>query len=1786
MIPLVGLGLGGRCATEHAPASVNTGAFGRPVWGPGGLLRDLEMRLGLAPGADATPIRVQTYLRALSALALAEPTVFFAKSLQADPLGTARTLLGWRDELIAAGWDGDGVANGGARLDALARVESLVHEGAMPMPLGHADRVRRVQQTLTAEGTVPYPELRLAEPPAVWPGRWQALFEQLAALGTQVVQAPPLAALPQPKATDCDLARVQAALRGATTSDTRLLGDGSFVVLHAETSWELAECAAALLAASKEKNTLVLRGGDARALDLALANHGLATQGSAEASPWRGALQVLSLAVQLIYAPGDVFRVLDLVTLPGGPFDNLVGGQLARALSEMPGVGGPPWTERKQKIAEYVKKGAVKRALEDGTSPADAEAAGDAAVQGRLTLIAEWLEAPVHDRVDGAPKAALLEAVDRAREFLRKRLALLEEQGEDEHVTVLRAAYAQAESMHLAVTHDARDTFDREGALQLVRDATGGGATVALTRERASRLEVADAPAGARRPFEQVLWWHAVGGTEWRPGPLPWRTGELEALTAANITLPDRAARLAAEAESWQAPVMAATERLVLCVSGSAAAGEAEAHPILTQIAAALHADEAALARVRVTPDQLLGTETASPAAAALQAPATFDPGVLPLPPPRTLWHTDAIAVDGSLSASQIDALIGCPLKWVLDKKARLRAGSLTSIASGPLLLGSLAHRAVEELHGRGALGSRANAERELVALLPKLMEEEAAPLLRVGMGFERAETVRELTRSVGALADLLERSGLRVAAVEAAIDTQWLGRDLRGRIDLLLLDSEDREVVLDLKWGSSTYRGLLEGGMAVQLAVYAGARQLEVGAEHFPHAAYFGLAAGKLLATEAGPYVGVYPEDGVPVAETWRRLEPTLKLVEAHAGARRYRRHRSAEHRRRAVAIVGGRRRFSSGASGGAGGARLQVLPLRRAVRPAVGGAAMKPASGLTLVNASAGSGKTYRLTEEVVAAVGSNVDLEGLAAVTYTRKAAGELGARIRRALLQGGQSAHAQRLPLAYIGTVHAVCLRLIQENAIDAGLSPEVDVIPGSEQRLLAQALERGLEPELKKRVGDLAYKLQLRWDAQRRQTDWISPVSDIMALARGNRIAPASLPGMAERSAKRLLELLGTPERDGAALDAELLQALAKAEQGLVNLAETTKVGKTALREVRDAQRKAKRGKLSWRDWVALQKLNAKSARAPILTPVIDVASRADAHPQLHADLHALTLAIFEAAQQGLQAYQEWKRRQRVVDFVDMIDRALTLLDEPDVATELRRRLEMLVVDEVQDTSPVQLALFLKLHQLATRSSWVGDPKQCIFEFAGADPDLMQAVADWVATKGGTIERLEKNYRSRPELVDACSTLFAGAFALQGLDEREVTVVPHRTPVPDAAKLPPLGIWHLDVNNKEQAARALAEGVQRMLGSPADTPVVDRATGTARSVRPGDIAVLTATNAEAESLANALAERGIRAAVARAGLLATPEGTLVEAALRRVLDPDDTLADAELSALHAFDDQDPDTWLGARLRDEPASRAARARAELLDELHAVSDTLTPLEALDRVMSALDVLALAARWPDPHQRIANLEALRALAQTYEERCAHEHEPATLAGLLRYFAEAAEPRWVRDEEIAADDQHVSEGQHAVTVLTYHRAKGLEWPVVVLSSLDRKDRRDAFDVSPETDRATLDADDPLGGRWIRYWPWPFGQQQNCGLQQRAKTSAEGLAVSERERRERIRLLYVGFTRARDHLVLALKPGKSPWLEELADPDGNPLIGFSVGSGQRGIDPGRHRRGAPLAAR
>jgi hypothetical protein len=132
-------------------------------------------------------------------------------------------------------------------------------------------------------------------------------------------------------------------------------------------------------------------------------------------------------------------------------------------------------------------------------------------------------------------------------------------------------------------------------------------------------------------------------------------------------------------------------------------------------------------------------------------------------------------------------------------------------------------------------------------------------------------------------LADILQRSNLEIVEVEKEERVDWQGRALECYLDVLLSNRKKEDVVLDLKWGRSTYSSKLRDGTAVQLAVYAYLRKQAGRGNAFPAVAYFSLARGIALATDDKTFVGAQVIAGDDSETTWRRTEVTLKLIERH---------------------------------------------------------------------------------------------------------------------------------------------------------------------------------------------------------------------------------------------------------------------------------------------------------------------------------------------------------------------------------------------------------------------------------------------------------------------------------------------------------------------------------------------------------------------------------------------------------------------------------------------------------------------------------------------------------------------------------------------------------------------------------------------------------------------------------------------------------------------------------------------------------------------------------------
>lgn len=367
----------------------------------------------------------------------------------------------------------------------------------------------------------------------------------------------------------------------------------------------------------------------------------------------------------------------------------------------------------------------------------------------------------------------------------------------------------------------------------------------------------------------------------------------------------------------------------------------------------------------------------------------------------------------------------------------------------------------------------------------------------------------------------------------------------------------------------------------------------------------------------------------------------------------------------------------------------------------------------------------------------------------------------------------------------------------------------------------------------------------------------------------------------------------------------------------------------------------------------------------------------------------------------------------------------------------------------------------------------GDPKQAIYGFRGTDPALVNNI--WDRTPKDLQQRLPDNYRSQRGLVQFVGALFAPVFGDDAM----------QNPV-DASI--PRGIerWLFDTKNQEDDAIALACGVSKLHS---------------HGVRLGDIAVLERTNRLLKGVANAFMKpdslpHGKFWAIINAGspqwCLQGCDWSLIDVThwprqLSCILpsDPEQVTPDWIIERLKAVQTQDGEADI--------LELQARTKLPWQDDPHFTDlenidrTRLSPLHIAQMVLEALELPRLVHHWGDPSRRNANLDSLIRHVQEYEATAEDNGQPATLGGLILYL-----------EKLAADEQDVRYppmGHDAVVLTTYHAAKGLEWPVVILSGLH-------FDRAPDMWSPVISGGgqagcDPLHGRELRSWTWPFGKDR-----------------------------------------------------------------------------------------
>lgn len=763
--------------------------------------------------------------------------------------------------------------------------------------------------------------------------------------------------------------------------------------------------------------------------------------------------------------------------------------------------------------------------------------------------------------------------------------------------------------------------------------------------------------------------------------------------------------------------------------------------------------------------------------------------------------------------------------------------------------------------------------------------------------------------------------------------------------------------------------------------------------------------------------------------------------------------------------------------------------------------------------VVAGPGSGKTRVLVERLRwLIVDRGVPPESVLAITFTEKAAYEMRSR----LLSEGRQARGvrEKFEAARVSTIDAFCHRLLKENALLTGVDPGFEVLDDAEARdMLNGAIERTLDGAFAAGGEGLrAFLASYHPTASRSpKGDPLSLIEDLAQLVRSVR----------SYGSEAFLQEHELPHADLAAALREL--AAVKKLDRLASIAarlEETDTGDfiTIVAVLEEAAR-------------ATKTIRKVGRAKPIVIRLKD-----ELLPQCRA---AVASAANRAAREWLlrtvrRALAEFERAKAAagrMDFDEVLARAAALLA---AAHGPKLAFQHVLIDEFQDTNPLQIRLVERL--LAAHGPdrpvrfVVGDINQSIYGFRHSDQNVFRQYREGIEAEGGEVIRLSENFRSRQEVLDAVHRILPGG-GQSGVERHSLR---SRSLFPDKGE-PSVEVQIL-IDGGEGASEA--EGLwlaHRLRELKSSLRPVDRhgAEVRSRSLEWGDVAVLARTNNRAASLASALRAAGVPCQTGGGRrLFRAPETAELAAFLRVLRNPRDEISlaavmksplcgvgDATLLRLkrdranlcEALADFGRDA---SRLGAVAESRLRRFRS-LLSECRTDRATVPPRFLLSRAISSCGYRSYLAMREDAPEALANVDRLLEWIGRREMQGAAGLDAVSEA--LDRAIEAGLPSNDVPDRAAA--------LQAVEVLTMHGAKGLEFPVVALASLQS-------DARGPVQGLLFSQDHGIGARWRL--PFDGGPEPDAAYR------LTKLDLKQREQEEADRLFYVAMTRAEEHLILS----------------------------------------------
>lgn len=752
--------------------------------------------------------------------------------------------------------------------------------------------------------------------------------------------------------------------------------------------------------------------------------------------------------------------------------------------------------------------------------------------------------------------------------------------------------------------------------------------------------------------------------------------------------------------------------------------------------------------------------------------------------------------------------------------------------------------------------------------------------------------------------------------------------------------------------------------------------------------------------------------------------------------------------------------------------------------------------------VDAGPGSGKTTVLVARFAWLVRREwVPPARILAITFTEKAATEMKKRLVKEFEADPEL--RRQIERAWVSTIHAFCARLLRENAVAAGVDVNFGVLEQTQSDpLVEEAAEEVLDALFAERPEEFRALLESLAVSTRGGSFQLDLAGALISVYQAVRVA-----GTGFEALKR------EPEGNPVATFRQILRDL----EGLI---EVRGAWNTANRQAKRDQlaawlSEAQRAQTAREMFDALGdlKIDLRGVAGSVKEELERI--REEAVPEARSVFvshlfHPLRLLLVEALRRLDAAYRDKKRARAALDFSDLEESALRLLEERrEVAERVRAQFDYILMDELQDTNPLQWRILEHVRRPG-RFFGVGDINQSIYAFRHAEPELFRRYRDGLRASGLEIDTLYENFRSRAEILEAAETILDG---VEGLEPRRLEASAQFAPKDRPSVEVIVAAAETSAPAREIEAYAIARRIREIEGEWS---------------RPfSDIVVLARKADTLAPIEDALRDFDIPCVVVGGRtLLECPEVIDIVHLLRVVANTRDELALAGLLR-SPFVGASDETLLRLKLGGglwrcladedldeipEPERERLAWLRELVTGFRRNRDVLSP----DRMaVRALDESGYFAALPAFARR--NVERFLGLVRRLWWR-----DRGPLAEILEEIAA------LREAAVLAEAPP-SEAANAVRLMTIHGAKGLEFPIVFLAGLDQRPRNDLDPI----------AFSPSHGFGVKWRDPASGEAVSDPVYVKAEEE-----LKRKLRAEEMRLFYVAMTRAKEHLVLSCAMG------------------------------------------